>query len=260
VPSHSRKLTYSSRFFLYAPLGVFLALCLAASVAWWIKASALSGRLAALNGHEVMPGVTVSFAAKTIGGFPFNIDTALTGFSVSVATANGPTRWRSEKFAMHALTYGRDETIFEAAGQQRLEWDHGRTLDFAVGALRASAILKRGTLDRFDLDLIGFGSKAFTAQRLQFHVRQEAGAVQLFAAIDGLTHCRRGALRTQATMTNGEAFARLQKAEESWTGAIARWRAAGGTVQSDKPTPLSAIAAEDLLNPTALAEAACSGA
>jgi hypothetical protein len=257
VPSHSRKLTYSSRFFLYAPLGVFLALCVAASAAWWIKASDLSERLTAVNGHAVMPGVTVSFAAKKIGGFPFNLDTELTGFSVSVATPDGLTRWRSEKFAMHALTYGRDETIFEAAGKQRLEWDHGRSLDFAVGALRASAILRGHALNRFDLDLIGFGSKAFTAQRLQFHVRQDGEALQIFAAADGLTHCRKNALRTEATVTGREALARLQKGEESWTAAIARWRAGGGSVQTDKRAPLSAIAAEDVLNPTAVAEAAC---
>lgn len=248
---------YSSRFFLYAPLGVFLLLCVAAGVHWWLLASALSSRLAAVNGHQVMPGVTVSFATKKIGGFPFSLDTEFTDFAVSVATPHGPTRWRSEKFALHALTYGRDETIFEAAGKQRLEWGQGRALDFAVGALRASAILHRGALDRFDLDLIGFGSKAFIAQQLQLHARQEAGTLQLFVASDGVTNCRRNALRTAATVAKAEAFGPLLRAEASWTDAIARWRAAGGTVAADKPSPLSAVAAEDLLNPDALAHAAC---
>jgi Uncharacterized protein conserved in bacteria len=248
---------YSSRFFLYAPLGVFLLLCVAAGVHWWLLASALSSRLAAVNGHAVMPGVTVSFAAKKISGFPFSLDTEFTDFAVSVATPHGPTRWRTEKFALHALTYGRDETIFEAAGKQQLMWGAGRRLDFAVGALRASAILRRGALDRFDLDLIGFGSKAFIAQQLQVHARQEGGALQLFVASDGVTNCRRAALRTAATVTKAEAFGHLQRAEESWTEAIARWRAQGGTVAADKPSPLSGVAAEELLNPDALAEAAC---
>ncbi|GAA0581955.1 DUF2125 domain-containing protein [Rhizomicrobium electricum] len=248
---------YSSRFFLYAPLGVFLILCVAAGVHWWAMASSLSRRLDAVNGHQAMPGVTVSFAAKKIGGFPFSLDTEFTGFAVSVATPDGPTRWRSEKFAMHALTYGRDETIFEAAGKQQLRWGQGHRLDFAVGALRASAILRQGALDRFDLDLIGFGSKAFVAQRLQLHARKEAATVQMFVTADGLTNCRRNAIRTAATVAKAEAFARLQRAEASWTDAVAGWRAAGGIVPTDKPNPLSDIAAEDLLNPSALANAAC---
>jgi hypothetical protein len=247
---------YSSRFFLYAPLGVFLLLCVAAGVHWWAMASSLSRRLDALNGHQAMPGATVSFAAKKISGFPFSLDTEFTGFAIAVATPDGPTRWRSEKFAMHALTYGRDETIFEAAGKQRLEWGAGRRLDFAVGALRASAILSHGALNRFDLDLIGFGSKAFIAQRLQLHARQEAGTIQMVVSADGLTNCRRNALRTAATVTKAEAFARLQKAQDSWTDAVARWRATG-TVAADKPSPLSGLAAEHLLDPSALANAAC---
>jgi hypothetical protein len=248
---------YSSRFFLYAPLGVFLLLCVAAGVHWWLLASALSHRLAAVNGHAVMPGVTVSFATKKIGGFPFSLDTEFTDFAISVATPHGPTRWRSEKFALHALTYGRDETIFEAAGKQRLEWGEGRRLDFAVGALRASAIVQHEGLDRFDLDLIGFGSNAFIAQRLQLHTRQDAHGIQLFVTTEGLTNCRRPSFRYYATVTLDEAFERLQLAEEAWTDAVASWQTAGGKVVPEKADPLAELPADHLLDPSAIARAAC---
>jgi hypothetical protein len=252
---------YSSRFFLYAPISVFLALVAIASVHWWIAASRLSERLEAANGHEIMPGVTVSYAAHRTSGFPFGLDTTFSEFAVTVSTPNGQAQWRSEKFAMHALTYGRNETIFEAAGRQRLEWtDQGRAkhaLDFAVAALHASAIVKHDRLNRFDLDLLGLGSKDFTAQRLQFHARQDAKAVQLFVVAEGLTNCRRGKLRYAATVSLDEAFERLQMAEQSWPDAVAAWRAAGGTTRSGEKSPLSNLAADQLLNPSALAAAFC---
>ncbi|HUO98542.1 MAG TPA: DUF2125 domain-containing protein [Rhizomicrobium sp.] len=252
---------YSSRFFLYAPLGVFLALLAIAGVHWWILASRLGDWLDAHNGREVMPGVTMQFAARQITGFPFSLDTEFSDFAINVATPSGPTRWRSGKFAMHALTYGRDETIFEAAGHQRLEWtDQGRTrhiLAFAVGALHASAIVHHEGLDRFDLDLVGLGSKAFTAQRLQLHARQNAKTTQIFVTADGLTGCARSSLRYEASLTIDEAFERLQIGGESWSDAVAAWRAAGGTARSGTNSALSSMAADEVLNPSAVADAAC---
>jgi hypothetical protein len=253
---------YSSRFFLYAPLGVFLVLFAAVGVQWWSKASALSGRLAAANGHEAMPGVTMRFAKSRISGFPFSLDTQLSNVSFAMASAHGPTRWTAEKFAMHALTYGRDETIFEAAGHQSLQWTREdgtvRTLPFAVGSLRASAIVQKGALVRFDFDLVGFGSKAFTAQRLQFHARQYATAIHLSVSADGLTNCQRSAIRHVAAVTIDEAFERLQLGEESWPDAVAAWRAAGGTtVPERKAATLSSLASDQILNPSAVGRAAC---
>ena len=106
---------------------------------------------------------------------------------LETANANGPLIWRSEHFAAHALTYGRAQTIFEAAGKQTLQWsdDEGRRhgLEFAVGALRASAIKDGATLTRFDLDLQDFGSAAFIAGRLQFHLRRDPSADALDVAI-----------------------------------------------------------------------------
>ena len=154
---------YSSRFFLYAPLALFLAITFGVGVHWWLAASALSARLQAMNGREITPGVTLRFASRTIAGFPFSLDTVFRGFSLRIDTPHGPSEWQPEKFAMHALTYGRDKTIFEAAGKQELHWtkDDGtaRNLVFAVGSLHASAIRDPGGLARFDLDLVGFGSQ-----------------------------------------------------------------------------------------------------
>src|SRR5215472_12801685 len=88
-------MNYSSRFFLYAPLALFLLLAAGASAVWWREASALSARLDALNGHEAMPGVTLRFASKTVGGFPFNIDVVFKDFRVEIRTPHGPSIWRA---------------------------------------------------------------------------------------------------------------------------------------------------------------------
>ncbi len=275
---------YSSRFFLYAPLGVFLLLFAIAGVHWWILASALSDRLTAMNGREVMPGVTLQFASKKITGFPFSLDTQFHEVSVRIATASGATRWQAEKFAMHALTYGRDETIFEAAGHQTLQWNSPdgilHTLPFAVGSLRASAILKSGALSRFDFDLVGWGSKVVTAQRLQFHARQNgADDIELLAVVEGmrLPHCPlhpngidKGELR--ATLSHVDALAPLLMGDRAWALAVSDWRRAGGKTQAstlrlspaDEPnrklaveSALSQLEADQLPGITALTEAFC---
>jgi len=86
------------------------------------------------------------------------------GVSLRIDTPHGPTEWRPEEFAMHALTYGRDKIIFEAAGRQELRWtrDDGskRQLVFAVASLRASAIEDATGPTRFDLDLVGSSVRA----------------------------------------------------------------------------------------------------
>jgi hypothetical protein len=237
---------YSSRFFLYAPVGVFLILFAIAGVRWWMLASAWSDRLAALNGHEVMPGVTLHFASKSIGGFPFTLETDLNGVSLAIATPAGPTRWTSERFALHALTYGRDEQIFEAAGHQTLEWTgtdgRRRILAFAVGSLRASAIARNGELNRFDLDLIGFGSRDFIAQRLQFHARQSArDRIDLEATAISprpsagqcpLLESRLAQIQITAAIDQAAALGPLLGGGEDWQAAMGKMRKIGGGVRA----------------------------
>ncbi len=236
---------YSSRFFLYAPMGVFLILFAIAGVRWWMLASAWSGRLDAVNGHEVVPGVTLHFATKKIYGFPFTLETQFKDVSLAVATPAGPTRWSSEKFALHALTYGRDETIFEAAGHQLLQWTgrdgRRRSLPFAVGSLRASAIAKNGELVRFDLDLIGFGSKDFTAQRLQLHARQSARdridleamalAPRPFTGQCPLLEDRSAEIVITAAIDQAATLGPLLDGTEDWQSAVGRMRRGGGGIR-----------------------------
>lgn len=237
---------YSSRFFLYAPLGLFLAIALGLGIQWWLAASALSARLAAMNGHQIAPGVTMRFASRSIAGFPFNLDTMFRGLALRIDTPHGPTEWRSEEFAMHALTYGRDETIFEAAGKQELRWtkDDGgrRTLVFAVGSLRASVIEDRTGVARFDLDLIGFGSRALTAQRLQLHTRRMQGRWDLLVEADDIRFSQRSrpdlgdqiaATRLTGTIDKAEAFDALRAGAQTWFDAAERWRRTGGALRVD---------------------------
>jgi len=249
---------YSSRFFLYAPLVVVLILFVSAGAHWWSMASALSARLEAQNGREIVPGVLFHFARKRIWGFPFSLDSELSDVTLAMGTATGTTVWRSEKFAMHRLTYGRDETIFEAAGQQSLQWG-GMRLDFAVGTLHASAILSRGVLTRFDLDLVGFGSKAFTARRLQLHARRSGPMADLLVEADGLagkTCHLPTTIRATASITNADSLMPLLAGQRYWTEGLATWRRNGGAIATSA-SPFAAIPAEQLPGIDAITAAAC---
>ena len=237
---------YSSRFFLYAPMALFLALVLGVSIHWWIVASAFSTRLAAMNGHQIAPGVTMHYASRTISGFPFTLDTVFRQMSFEIETPYGPSAWHADKFAMHALTYGREETIFEAAGPQELRWmrDDGskRMLVFAVGSLHASAIEDRTGLMRFDLDLVGFGSKVMTARRLQFHIRRDKDDTLDLAVmtddiriVPGICPNLAGGVDRATlggTITKAGSFASLRAGMQRWETAITQWRTAGGKVSS----------------------------
>jgi hypothetical protein len=271
------NMKYSSRFFLYAPLGVFLLLLAIAGLYWWVLASELSARLEAANGQQVAPGVTMHFASRRITGFPFSLDTEFRDVKFTVATPLGPAAWHSEHFAMHGLTYGRDETIFEAAGHQRLAWRRAdgasRTLDFAVASLRASAIDSKDALQRFDLDLVGFGSKAFTAQRLQFHLRRHKGdTLDLYVVADGVRpvpgSCPRlaGPVKDEqfsATVSQAGAFSPVLSASQPWASAALEWRRRGGEVRATPMrggalhTGLLSLPAENVFSVAAVADAVC---
>jgi hypothetical protein len=246
----------------------------AAGLHWWIAASRLADWLDAKNGREIMPGVTLSFASRHITGFPFSLDTQFHDVMIAVPAPHGPTRWQAEKFAMHALTYGRDETIFEAAGHQSLQWTRPdgvvRTLPFAVGSLRASAIVQKGALTRFDFDLVGFGSKAFTAQRLQLHARQNGSdTLQTMVVIDGMMPMRGSCGRStnaalKGTITHASLLAGLLSGWQRWEAAVAGWRAAGGKLNAVETSPvnrlqsaLSAFRAEDVIGVSGMTDAIC---
>jgi hypothetical protein len=180
---------YSSRLFLYGPVVLLLLFAIAVMVWWKVSAAAFDARLAADNGREVMPGVRMSYVSKSIGGFPFRLDSVFDGFALEVQTRTGPLVWRAEHFAVHALTYGPNHQIFEAAGTQELAWTdsegaHHRYA-FVPGSLRASANIIDGRLSRFDLDAVAVNGRALSAGRLQFHMRREPGHDALDFVLSG---------------------------------------------------------------------------
>lgn len=241
-------MNYSSRFFLYAPFALLLAVAAVVGAHWWVLEGALARRLDAMNARPAMPGVTIRFASRAIGGFPFRLDAVFRDFQVEVATGHGPAIWRAEHFALHALTYGRDETIFEAAGRQRLAWvdmagrPHG--LEFETGSLHASAIENAGGLSRFDLDLVGFGSAALTASRIQFHIRRDPAGdlLDVTASADDvdLSPSLRGAfgdaiksVHLEGTIASATALDGLRAGRTDWRSALEAWRKASGTLHAE---------------------------
>ncbi len=244
------RLNYSSRFWLFGPLALFLGLTAWAMGHWWVVADAVDNSLNAMNGHEAVPGITIHYGSKTISGFPFNIDVVFTDFSVSGEGAHGPFRWSTEKFALHRLTYGRVQDIYEAAGKQSLGWTDGggraHALSFLPGSLRASAIADEKGLLRFDLDMVDAAGHdgegvPFTAARTQLHMRRDPKADAMDLQVSGdeiktqgnianlfgdhITH-----LALYATLTRGAAFAPLLAGQKSWADAAADWQAHGGQV------------------------------
>ncbi|HJW42204.1 MAG TPA: DUF2125 domain-containing protein [Rhizomicrobium sp.] len=239
---------YSSRFFLYAPLALFLTLALATAIYWWVAASALSARLNTMNGQEAMPGVTFSFTSKSVSGFPFNLDVVFQDVTLTVATPHGPSSWNTQKLAMHGLTYGREQFIFEAAGHQMLHWTDlsGRphAMPFEAGGLHASSITGTNGLSRFDLDLVGLGSPALTAGRVQLHARLApyGTSIDLFAAADDVRLSPALAslfgaditqMRLNASAAPVRAFQSLRAGNNDWVGALEAWRTENGALQVD---------------------------
>lgn len=235
-------MTYSSRFFLYAPFGLLLLAALAMGARWWVVAGRLETRLDAMQRGEAMPGVSVHYGKRSVGGFPFRLEALLDDLSVTVKTADGPAVWRAEHFALHGLTYGRDELIFEAAGRQSLSWGHGHHLDFQTGSLHASAIRDAGGLARFDLDLVAFDSPALAAGRIQFHIRQAKTALDIAASGEDvqLAPSQRGAFgdrislaALQGDVSAPRAFDGLRAGRTDWQSALEAWRKAGGALHAD---------------------------
>src|SRR5215469_14205968 len=178
-------MNYSSRFWLYAPLALFFGLALWAMSHWWTVAKELDQKLIALNGRQAVPGVRVSWSKQTISGFPFRLDVVFEGLSVRAEAPRGPLVWQSDRFALHALTYGRAQDVFEAAGQQHLSWTDAdgvpHQISFLPATLRASVIQDGKGVNRFDLDVLDAGGKGtaganFTVGRAQFHLRRDPKA------------------------------------------------------------------------------------
>lgn len=239
---------FTHRFFIYAPFALFVILALGASVRWWLAASDFSRRLDAENGHAIAPGVTLHFASKRIAGFPFRLDAVFKDLEIDVDTPRGPLRWRTGEFALHTLTYGRVQTILEAAGPQRLDWTamDGKTRDFTFvpGALHASAIDDDGGLSRFDLDIVAVGSPALTAAQAQIHIRRgpDHDGLDVFVEADGIrlaprNHSALGdeipLVKIQGTVAPGAPFNGMRAGRAPWLDAVEAWRNADGAFRVD---------------------------
>jgi hypothetical protein len=233
---------YSSRFWLYAPTGLFLILGIAVMIHWWIAAGVFEKKLAALKGHDAIPGVTIDWASVKVGGFPFRMEANFTNLRIQGAGAHGPFAWSSEKFAMHALTYGRQQIVYEAAGQQdvRWTWSNGKPqhASFLPATMRGSTILDGKGLSRFDLDISSLGSNSFTIDRLQFHMRRDPDGsdLDLMFKTDGLqlAGLKADSLELYATLSRLNALMPLLRGEASWPEAVQNWRAQGGTAKLSK--------------------------
>jgi hypothetical protein len=233
---------YSSRLFLYAPFVILLLIAAVAMLRWRQVATEWETKLLAANrGAEIAPGVTLHFASEDISGFPFNLDVVFDNLALSVRSTRGPISLASEHFAIHALTYGRAQQIFEAAGRQILTWTdaggEGHRFAFVPGTMRASAIENDGRLARFDLDLNTLASPVLTGARAQLHIRAArdlldfvilADDLRVASAADALPHFELRGRMTQATP-----LAALLSGRDEWRRALTRWSVANGMFQLD---------------------------
>jgi hypothetical protein len=235
---------YTHRFFLYAPIAAFLAIFGAIGAYWWVVDGAFFKTLDAANGHELVPGVTLHFASRQGGGFPFRIETVMENVRVDIATSYGPLSWSTEHFAMHGLTYGRNQIIYEAAGKQTLSWtdsEHEHHVwTFVPGSMRASSIVVAGKLARFDMDIIGIGSTSISAGRAQIHLRRDpkkdavdftltGDAIHLAAALQSGFGDTITTLRLGGSFVPGAPLAPLMDGRADWRSALESWRVARGT-------------------------------
>jgi len=243
-------MTYSSRFWLYAPLALFLGLALWVMSHWWFAAKAMDQTLNALNGRQAIPGVRVAWSKQTIAGFPFRLDVVLENLSVRAEAPRGPVTWKSEHFALHALTYGRAQDVLEAAGQQSLAWTDAdgaqHQLTFLPATLHASVIEDGRGISRFDLDMLDAGGKAtggaaFTIGRAQFHLRRDPKADALDVALSAVEakgptpfgdHIRD--MEIYGQITQGTAFSRLLTGKSGLMDALMAWRHDGGKLVTEK--------------------------
>jgi hypothetical protein len=228
-------MNYSSRFWLYAPVCTFLILAAAAGVHWWIVADAFEKRLAALKGQQAVPGITLDWDEVDVGGFPFRIDADFVNLRIGGAAPHGPFAWQSEKFALHALTYGRAKTVYEAAGRQQVSWTDAagaaHSESFLPGSFRASSIRNDKGLTRADLDIIGLGARDFTIGRLQFHMRRDPDGTDLDLMLRADDLGKRKLVQVYATLTHANTLTSLLRGETSWPEADANWRAQGGAAR-----------------------------
>jgi hypothetical protein len=252
-------MTYSHRIFVYGPVGLLLLIVLLYSVFWRVQADTLSARLDRANGGEIIPGVEFDFAEKSIGGYPFRLDAVLSGVSFVHKAPEGDTAWRTEKLALHAMSYRSDQFIFETAGLQSFAEPGAaggppEVLYIQPELARASAILIKGRLARFDLDVLEPSGKdaslhadptrTFAADRAQLHLlRGPDDSVDIAMKIDnaeigkgyGLKFGGKlGLIELRGKLKAATAFDALTQGTESVADAAGDWRAKNGALDVER--------------------------
>ncbi len=234
-------MNYSSRFFLWAPILLFILLAAGISVHWYRTAKAYERQIVAMKGNEAMPGVTLNWSSVSFTGFPFRVDANFQNFSALGQGPHGPFALSSERFSLHALTYGGDRKVFEAAGNQRLSWVDaaGRKRDFAFqpGQLRASAVRDKDGLLRFDIDIENLVASNLTIGRAQFHMRraEDGNSIEMVAQADqakgalGAFGKEAGSLRVFQTLMRARSYMLLLKGQTTASESHGAWHDEGGT-------------------------------
>jgi hypothetical protein len=247
-------MSYSNRLYLYAPFALLLLLALGYSAYWYLVANRIDAELERLNRSEAIPGVTLAFAEKRVGGFPFRFDITLEGVTLASTADNGATAWRAERIALHAMSYGRALYILEADGLQTFSWPRAdgtlNILQVTPGIARASAYVVDGALARFDIDVLNVSGedvsqgaapeRNFSAARAQLHLLARddntmALVASLYAAQIGSGY--RPALgpdlsrvRIEGHFTEAQHFDTLRAGTAVMRDALEAWREAGGTL------------------------------
>lgn len=234
---------YSSRFFLWAPIILFVVLAAGVSLHWYRTAKAYERQIVAMKGQEAMPGVTLDWSAVSFGGFPFRVDANFKDFSAHGQGPHGPFSVQSDLLALHALTYGGDRKVFEAAGNQRLSWvdaaGRSRNFTFTPGQLRASAVRDDQGLLRFDLDINALKAQGLEIGRAQFHLRrgEDGNSIDMVAQADqakgtlGAFGTQVESLRLYQTLVRSRAYMLLLKGQTTASETHGAWHDEGGMAE-----------------------------
>ena len=250
-------MSYSNRIFFYGPVGLLLMIVVLYGVFWRVQADTLSARLDRANGGEVMPGIVFAFSEKAVGGFPFRIDVVLSGVTFSHQAPEGETAWRTEKLAIHRLSYGQNRYIFETSGLQSFAQPPPKPgtvprVTYLTPALsQASAILAGDKVARFDLDLAEPQAKDATlgadptrtasAARAQLHLLARPDnsidvAIEIDNARIGTGYSTNPAestlalIRLRAKLMAAKPLDALRAGTMSFSDAVPAWRANMGTI------------------------------
>jgi len=259
-------MSYSNRIYMYGPVGLLVLVAILYSVFWRVEADTMSARLDRANGGEIAPGVSFSFAQKSVGGFPFRLDVLLTGVSLDYRNGSTQIDWRTDRFALHRMAYGRNQFIFESDGTQTISWTTQPeavpvTVLLTPETARASAVLNQGRLLRFDLDLwrphgTGAGQSlapaVFAADRAQFHaLAHRNNTLDVAIQVD---NGKIGSAATQAaepsfplidcriTLNRADLLTGLEQGNDDITRALESWRNRMGVANvTSLPMPSCAV-------------------